>query len=129
MESGELKILPSGIRPPNPAELLGSKTMGNLIEEWRKEFDFVVVDTPPVVVVTDAVALSPLMDAVFVVVRINQTPRFALREGCSRLSAVSRKLTGIVVNDVDIAKQYYGYGYGNHRKYYSYYVSNDESQS
>ena len=128
LDGGELIILPAGIRPPNPAELLGSKAMATLLEEWRQEFDFVLFDTPPVAIVTDAVVLSPLMDAVLLIVRMNKTSRFPLKESCSRLDMVSRKLTGIVVNDVDLAKQYYGYGYGSYQKYYSYYDSKEESQ-
>jgi capsular exopolysaccharide synthesis family protein len=126
LDSGQLMILPSGIRPPNPAELLGSKTMEALVEEWRKEFDFVLFDTPPVAIVTDGVVLSPLMDAILLVVRMNKTSRLALRESCARLGMVSRKLTGVIVNDMDLAKQYYGYGYGSYRKYYTYYESKDE---
>jgi capsular exopolysaccharide synthesis family protein len=121
-------ILPSGIRPPNPAELLGSKTMEALVEEWRREFDFVLFDTPPVAIVTDGVVLSPLMDAILLIVRINKTSRLALKESYSRLGMVSRKLIGIIVNDMDLAKQYYGYGYGSYRKYYTYYESKEESQ-
>jgi Mrp family chromosome partitioning ATPase len=102
--------------------------MATLLEEWRQEFDFVLFDTPPVAIVTDAVVLSPLMDAVLLIVRMNKTSRFPLKESCSRLDMVSRKLTGIVVNDVDLAKQYYGYGYGSYQKYYSYYDSKEESQ-
>jgi capsular exopolysaccharide synthesis family protein len=128
LDSGELIVLPAGIRPPNPAELLGSKAMQSLLEEWRQEFDFVLFDTPPVAIVTDAVVLSPLMDAILMIVRMNKTSRFPLKESCYRLNMVSRKLTGIIVNDVDLAKQYYGYGYGSYQKYYSYYGSKKESQ-
>jgi capsular exopolysaccharide synthesis family protein len=128
LDSGTLMILPSGIRPPNPAELLGSETMKSLIEEWRRDFDFVLFDTPPVAIVTDGVVLSPLMDAVLLIVRINKTSRLALTESCSRLRMVSKKLIGVIVNDMDLAKQYYGYGYGSYRKYYTYYESKEESQ-
>jgi Mrp family chromosome partitioning ATPase len=100
--------------------------MEALVEEWRKEFDFVLFDTPPVAIVTDGVVLSPLMDAILLVVRMNKTSRLALRESCARLGMVSRKLTGVIVNDMDLAKQYYGYGYGSYRKYYTYYESKDE---
>ncbi|HEY1256165.1 MAG TPA: polysaccharide biosynthesis tyrosine autokinase, partial [Terracidiphilus sp.] len=62
--SGSFTLLPSGVCPPNPAELLGSREMGGLIEQWRKEFDFILLDTPPADIVTDAVVLSPLMDAI-----------------------------------------------------------------
>jgi len=51
-----------------------------------------------------------------------------LKESYSRLGMVSRKLIGIIVNDMDLAKQYYGYGYGSYRKYYTYYESKEESQ-
>ena len=102
--------------------------MEALVEEWRREFDFVLFDTPPVAIVTDGVVLSPLMDAILLIVRINKTSRLALKESYSRLGMVSRKLIGIIVNDMDLAKQYYGYGYGSYRKYYTYYESKEESQ-
>jgi capsular exopolysaccharide synthesis family protein len=125
LDSGTLMILPSGIRPPNPAELLGSTTMEALVKEWRGEFDFILFDTPPVAIVTDGVVLSPLMDAVLLIARMNKTSRLALKESYSRLSLVSRKLLGVIVNDMDLAKQYYGYGYGSYRKYYTYYESKE----
>jgi Mrp family chromosome partitioning ATPase len=68
------------------------------------------------------------MDAVLLIVRINKTSRLALRESYSRLAMVSRKLIGVIVNDMDLAKQYYGYGYGSYRKYYTYYESKEEPQ-
>ncbi|MGD0829512.1 MAG: polysaccharide biosynthesis tyrosine autokinase [Terracidiphilus sp.] len=126
LDSGSLMILPSGIRPPNPAELLGSTTMEALVKEWRNEFDFILFDTPPVAIVTDGVVLSPLMDAVLLIARMNKTSRLALKESYSRLSLVSQKLLGVIVNDMDLAKQYYGYGYGSYRKYYTYYESKEE---
>jgi len=99
--------------------------MEALVKEWRGEFDFILFDTPPVAIVTDGVVLSPLMDAVLLIARMNKTSRLALKESYSRLSLVSRKLLGVIVNDMDLAKQYYGYGYGSYRKYYTYYESKE----
>lgn len=122
VEDNKITVMPSGIRPPNPAELLGSRSMEQLITEWRNEFDFVLLDTPPVAIVTDAVVLSSLVDAILFIVRMNKTSRFSLKTSLSRLEMVSQKLAGVVVNDVDLARQYYGYGYGSYQKYYSYFA-------
>ncbi|MDR3774419.1 MAG: polysaccharide biosynthesis tyrosine autokinase [Terracidiphilus sp.] len=123
IERGTLMLISAGVRPPNPAELLGSKEMESMIDEWRKEFDFVLIDTPPAAIVTDAIVLSPFADAILLIVRINKTTRFALRQAYSRLAMVSEKVTGVIMNDVEVARQYYGYG--SYQKYYSYYHTKD----
>jgi Mrp family chromosome partitioning ATPase len=101
-------ILPAGNSPSNPAELLGSKAMEVLLRDWRQEFDFVLFDTPPVVPVTDAVVLSPKMDAVLLVVRMDRTDRPSMEESCLRLDRAAHRITGLIANDVDFAQQYPG---------------------
>jgi capsular exopolysaccharide synthesis family protein len=125
LEDGQLFVLPAGPHPPNPAELLGSQQMINLLQTLRLEFDHIVIDTAPVAVVTDAVVLSPLADVLLIVARINRTTRFALEHTHRTLARATDHIAGVVLNDDNVAERYYGYG--DHHKYYSYYASPDAS--
>jgi succinoglycan biosynthesis transport protein ExoP len=118
-DAPNLYILQAGARPPNSAELLGSVQMNVLIEEWGAEYDHVIVDTPPCLLVTDAVLMAQKVDAVLLVTRIAVTSRSGLRRA-SELLCSRGHVSGIVANDVGIADQYYGYGsgYGDHSSYY-----------
>jgi polysaccharide biosynthesis transport protein len=120
-----LSVLPAGSSPPNPAELLSTKEMWELLAQCRTEFDYVVVDTPPMLSVTDAVVLSRSVDSVMLVIRSGQTPREALRRTCEMLTRMNINLAGLVVNDLNARtldmKYYYGYkyyGYKYHGRYY-----------
>jgi capsular exopolysaccharide synthesis family protein len=111
-------MVSAGVCPPNPAELLASDAMRECIVRWRSEFDFILIDTPPVLSVTDAVALSPEMDGVLLVLRSGTSTRESLRRSCDLLTQVGAKLTGFVVNGVDLGSAnayYYGYGGDNGR--------------
>lgn len=110
-----LSVLPSGLRPPNPADLLGSETMDHLLGEWQQEFDQVIIDSPPCLIVTDSVILAPKMDAVLLVARAGYTSRPGLRRAAELFESVDAKVAGIVVNDFSPLGTYYGYGYS---KYY-----------
>jgi capsular exopolysaccharide synthesis family protein len=115
-ELPNLHFLSAGLPPPSPAELLGSDQMRLLIERWRKEYDHVVLDTPPVMGLTDAVVLATMCDAVLMVVRCSRTGRQTLRRAREILARVNARMVGIVVNDLRIDSpegyDYYGYGYG-----------------
>ncbi len=118
-----LDILTSGPQPPNPAELLGSQTMRDFIAQWRREYDFIVIDTPPVLSVTDAVLLSADMDSVILVVRSGKTTKEALRRARDLFDQVNVRVMGAVINAVDLRSpdaHYYGYSYsyGYSDKYY-----------
>jgi succinoglycan biosynthesis transport protein ExoP len=127
IETGELSVLQSGLRPPNPAELLGSSQMAAMIEELRAKFDHIVIDTAPAAIVTDPIVLSRLADVVLIIARVNRTTRFALKETIRSLSRISGRVAGIVLNDDDVAKRYYGYG--SYKRYYSYYVDGDSGEN
>ena len=77
-----LSVLVSGQFPPNPSELLGSPAMREMIEEAKAHFDMIVIDSPPVLAVTDASVLSSLVDGTIVVVRVGKTARDAVRRRC-----------------------------------------------
>src|SRR5580692_8352130 len=120
-----LFILPAGTPPPNPAELLASSNMRDVLERLRNEYDHVVVDTPPSLSVTDAVVLSPRADAVVLVIRSGQTTKQALRRSRDILAQVNAKVVGVLLNAVDLSSPDYYYYYEYKGKYASYY--RDES--
>ena len=119
-DEGGLFILPTGTLPPNPSELLGSKHMRELLAELRESFDMVLLDSPPLNLVTDAAVLGAEADGVIVIARAGATDRSALRYAMDQLRAVNADITGTVLNDLDYAGRgrYYGYGYGYYHRYY-----------
>jgi len=121
-----LHVLPSGGSPPHPAELLGSAMMNNVLTEWRKQFDHIVIDTPPALSVTDAVLLSVQADSVILVIRSGQTTKQALRRARQLLAYVNAKIIGVVVNAMDLNASDYYYYYGYYGKKYGYYYKSDK---
>jgi len=116
-----LFILPAGTPPPNPAELLASSNMRDLIAELRAEFDHIVIDTPPTLSVTDAVVLSPRADATILVIRSGQTTKQALRRARDILTQVNAHVAGVLLNAVDLTSPDYYYYYEYQGKYGQYY--------
>lgn len=113
-----VSLLLSGRVPPNPAELVGSMEMANLLRELEELFDFVIVDSPPILPVTDSVLLSRYVDGVLLVVRGNTTPKPVIRDAKERISRSGARVLGSVLNDIDIRSSHYRY---YHRYYYSSY--------
>src|SRR5436309_10036669 len=97
-----LFILPAGTPPPNPAELLASSQMMDLLAELREQYDHIIVDTPPTLSVTDAVVLSTRTDAVVLVIRSGQTTKPALRRARDILAQVNARVAGVLLNAVDL---------------------------
>ncbi|MFY9681566.1 MAG: polysaccharide biosynthesis tyrosine autokinase [Candidatus Sulfotelmatobacter sp.] len=120
-----LSILPAGTPPPNPAELLASANMRDVLEELRGQYDHIVLDTPPTLSVTDAVVLSPRADAIVLVIRSGQTTKQALRRSRDILTQVNAKVSGVLLNAVDLSSPDYYYYYEYQSKYSRYY--RDES--
>jgi capsular exopolysaccharide synthesis family protein len=116
-----LYILPAGTPPPNPAELLASSNMRDLIADLRAQYDHVVIDTPPTLSVTDAVVLSPKADATILVIRSGQTTKQALRRSRDILMQVNAHVAGILLNAVDLSSPDYYYYYEYQGKYTHYY--------
>ena len=109
-----LFVIPAGPVPPQPSELLSSSAMQDLLLKWRDEFDHVIIDTPPVISVTDAVLLSTQMDTVLIVIRSGQTTTAHVRRACNLLQSVNARVLGSVVNGADLASpDYYYYHYGS----------------
>jgi exopolysaccharide transport family protein len=116
-----LFIMPAGTPPPNPAELLASSNMRDLLAELRQQFDHIVIDTPPTLSVTDAVVLSPRADATILVIRSGQTTKQALRRARDILTQVNAHVAGVLLNAVDLTSPDYYYYYEYQGKYSHYY--------
>ena len=95
-----LSIIPVGAKAPNPAELVGSESMKRLLAGLKDRYDFILVDSPPVMAVADALLLSRMVDSVLFVVRSGLTPRPIAREARNKLSRVKARIIGIVLNGV-----------------------------
>jgi len=101
-----LRLLASGPLPPRPADLLGSRRMGALIERLRGEADMVLFDTPPVVAVTDAAVLAPRVDGVLLVLQAGHTRRDRAREARQMLEKVKANIIGVVLNGSRLERGY-----------------------
>jgi succinoglycan biosynthesis transport protein ExoP len=110
-----LTILPSGPVPPNPSELLGSSAMAELLTELKSSYDVVLLDTPPLLPVTDATILTKMVGGALVVVGADRLHRGQLQESLGNLETAGAHVYGMVVNKVakrDANAYGYGYGYG-----------------
>jgi len=115
-----LEIIISGPKPPNPAELLGSKKMEEFLNLVRQNYDIVIVDTPPVLPVTDAAVLCQYADGVVLVAGYGMATVDSLLQAKANLERVNARILGVVLNGVPITKNGYYY-------YYYYYYYSDES--
>src|SRR5579862_8397941 len=122
-----LAVLPAGTPPPNPAELLASSNMKDMLMHLREEYDHIVIDTPPSLSVTDSVVLSPRADAVVLVIRSGQTTKQALRRSRDILMQVNAKVVGVLLNAVDLSSPDYYYYYEYQGKYAHYYRGEDSA--
>jgi len=115
-----LFVIPAGPIPPHPAELLSSPLMQDLLRKLRDDYDHVIVDSPPVISVTDPVLLSVQTDAVLLIIRSGQTTAAHVRRARSLLQSVNAGLLGVVVNAADLGSpDYYYYYYGSKYRYYT----------
>jgi polysaccharide biosynthesis transport protein len=110
-----LDVLPCGPIPPQPSELLASKAMREQLRRWREQYDHIILDSPPVLSVTDAVLLSVEADAVVLVIRSGQTTKQALRHATEVLQQANARVMGVVLNGFDLKSpdSYYYYYYGS----------------
>ncbi len=111
-DADDLYVIPAGRSAPNPAELIGSRKMRALLEQMRTEFDTIIVDTPPILAVTDAVILATSVDVVVLVASANATTWHAAVRSAEQLREVNADLLGFVLNRFDVESAYGGYGYG-----------------
>jgi polysaccharide biosynthesis transport protein len=116
LEKPRLWFIPAGATPPNPAELVGSTRMQEVLDLARQEFDFIIIDSPPVTPVSDALVLARASDGVVLVVKGQDTPKDLVRRARDQLALTGAHLLGAVVNNVGSAwgdfrfyQRYYGY--------------------
>jgi capsular exopolysaccharide synthesis family protein len=112
-------FLSSGSLPPNPAELLGSNKMREVIEDLSAKFDCVIFDSPPVLPVTDAVLLARNVDGVVLIVDSQNTAKQLIREVRSKLVNFHAKILGVVLNRVDTQRGGYAQYYSHYTNYYN----------
>lgn len=118
-----LDVILSGDIPPNPSELLGSQRMQKLLDDLRERYDLIILDTPPVNMVTDAVVLAPRSEGVLVVVRANHSERGSVLYATDQLQYAKAKILGFVLNGVDMENTRYSrkkYSYGRFSRYRKY---------
>jgi tyrosine-protein kinase Etk/Wzc len=113
-------FLPTGILPPNPAELLMSLATVELVREASKHYDLVLIDTPPVLAASDTAVLAPLAGVVFLIARAEITSVGELQEASKRLLDTGVKVKGVIFNGVKISKRRYGYGQYSGYRYTNY---------
>jgi capsular exopolysaccharide synthesis family protein len=114
-----LFLINSGPVPPNPTELLGSEKMGKLVKELRQYFQYILFDSAPLLVVTDALALAPHTDGLILVVWGGKTPRESLRKAREQLDLMKIKPLGVIINRLNIRD--HSYYYKDHYYHQHYY--------
>jgi capsular exopolysaccharide synthesis family protein len=119
-------LVPSGPIPPNPAELLNSKKMKDMLEEVSQIFDIVLLDSPPVLAVIDSVIISSIADSMVIVIRGGKTRRKPLLSAVEELRRARANIIGVVFNGVDLGKE--GSYYSKYYRYYKYGLYGKEEQ-
>jgi capsular exopolysaccharide synthesis family protein len=114
-----LSVLPCGYVPPNPSELISSESMKELLRSLAERFDYVIIDAPPMISVSDPIILSTLVDGVILVVKSGQSKGDSVRRAWQDLSAVGARVLGVALNNLNIRKDGYDY-YRNYRQYVDY---------
>ncbi|MBI4470574.1 MAG: polysaccharide biosynthesis tyrosine autokinase [Acidobacteria bacterium] len=112
-----LDLLPAGSIPPNPSELLSSEKIRLLMTSMATRYDHIIIDTPPLGLVSDALIFSALADGVMLVIRSEQNSRRGILRVKESLHTINAKILGVVLNAVDVRRHeygYYGYGYGSY---------------
>lgn len=118
-------VLPAGDLPPNPSELLSSKRMETLLEALSEKFDYIIVDLPPVNIVSDALAISQFITGMIVVVREDYTEKRELERCFRQLKLSNVNVLGCVMNESKSGSGSYG-KYRKYYRYYRYYSSSDK---
>ena len=123
-------LIPSGPIPPNPAELLNSGKMKGLIERLQKRFDIVLLDTPPVLAVVDAVITSSFIDSTVFVVQAGKTTRKSFLQAVEEMKKAKGKIIGVLFNEVKARGDGYHSPYYEYSRYrYQYYEEKEESKA
>ena len=114
-----LDILTSGPVPPNPAELLGSNRMKDFLKGLEESYDYIILDSPPIGLVTDSAILSTISDGTILVLEVGQTQTEVAVHATELLQQVNAKILGVVLNKIPVrGNQYYNYKYYQYNQYY-----------
>jgi tyrosine-protein kinase Etk/Wzc len=125
-----LDVITTGVLPPNPAELLMSESFKQLLEKFSAVYDFVIVDTAPVLVAADTAAVAPLAGTLLLVARANRTHLGEINESIRRLAHTGCSANGVILNAMDLSRRHkgsYGYKYGGYK--YTHYKYTDSSEA
>ena len=120
-----ISLLACGAIPPNPAELISSDKMKNMLATLAQRYDHILIDAPPIINVTDAVILSRMVDGVILVVHGGRSTREVVRRGRQELESVGAKIFGVVLNNIDLRKE----GYENYYYYSQHSYTNGEESA
>jgi capsular exopolysaccharide synthesis family protein len=122
-----LSVMVCGPLPPNPTELLSTRAFANLLRSLEEKYDRIIIDSPPVVVVSDAAIISTLVDGTVVVIKAGRTSRDLGQRALRALKNVNARIFGAVLNDLDIEDRHNGYYYSHYSQYYG--PAKDEAAS
>ena len=123
-EIDNLKFVTTGTIPPNPAEMLDSNEMKELLAKFRSEYDIVILDSPPIIAVTDSEILSSIVDGTIIVVSADTTEIELMERAVELIKRENTQFLGTVLNNFS-----YKSGYGSYYKYYYYYSSPEQKKS
>ncbi len=119
-----LKIITSGVIPPNPAELLASGKMKAFIEKMRSNFDMIIIDSAPILAAADSIEVAPLTNGLVMVAKAASTPIPSIQTAIDQIMDVGGKVIGCILNNVDLEKE--DYYYSHYRYYHHYYYYYDD---
>jgi exopolysaccharide transport family protein len=122
-EVPNLWVMPAGKTPPNPAELLGSRRFADLLTSLKEQFDLVIIDTPPVMAVTDSAIVAHRASGVLFVIAADKTSREAAQQALDQLENARARFIGAVLNGADVERESYYYSRYYRREYANYYSS------
>lgn len=114
----QLSVLPVGLVPPNPLDLIASSKFKEMLDAFVSDYDFIIIDSPPIELVSDALALSHMVDSVIYVVKAMDTPTPLVVKALSRLERASNSILGVILNQLDFKASHKYYGeYSPYSKY------------
>jgi polysaccharide biosynthesis transport protein len=123
-----LSLMSRGAPPPNPSELLGSRIMKETLKDLREIYDFILIDSPPVIGISDAAILSVLVDGVLLVLDGQNTSTPSAQKAVERLDMVRARLLGVILNAVNLQDPHYSY-FRSYNQYYTYRPAGEENGS
>ena len=113
-----LDIITSGIIPPNPSELLASKNMNIMLEDMQKEYDYILIDSPPSIAVTDSMVLASKVDLMMLVVRVGRADKEVIKRTKEMLHNINVEIDAAIINGIKPHKYYSSYEYNYYYLYY-----------